>query len=201
MALETANYISDLVSTNPESTDGLAQADDHLRLIKSVLQSTFPNINAALSGSDEDLNTLTSRLTEITDVLDGVNPSTHIPSGVVLMWSGSDVDVPNGWSLCDGTNGTPDLRDRFVLGSSDNSTDLGASGSTHTLTSSQSGSHNHTTTTGSTTQSSVEVQAGTGQVVDANLPHTHPITSDGTHLHTVSMDSGKVYRIAYIIKD
>jgi len=35
--------------------------------------------------------------------------------GIIVMWSGSN--VPSGWTLCDGTNGTPDLRGRFVLGS------------------------------------------------------------------------------------
>lgn len=32
------------------------------------------------------------------------------------MWSGAVVDIPNGWSLCDGSNGTPDLRNRFIIG-------------------------------------------------------------------------------------
>lgn len=38
-----------------------------------------------------------------------------IPSGIIVMWSG--VTIPNGWLLCDGTNGTPNLRDRFIVGS------------------------------------------------------------------------------------
>jgi len=39
-----------------------------------------------------------------------------IPSGGIIMWSGSIATIPVGWALCDGTNGTPDLRDRFVVG-------------------------------------------------------------------------------------
>lgn len=39
-----------------------------------------------------------------------------VPSGVIVMWSGSIVSVPTGWLLCDGTNGTPNLRDRFIVG-------------------------------------------------------------------------------------
>lgn len=39
-----------------------------------------------------------------------------VPSGVILMWSGSIASIPSGWQLCDGTNGTPDLRDKFVVG-------------------------------------------------------------------------------------
>ncbi len=39
-----------------------------------------------------------------------------IPIGVIVMWSGSADQIPEGWALCDGNNGTPDLRDRFVVG-------------------------------------------------------------------------------------
>ena len=39
-----------------------------------------------------------------------------IPKGVIAMWSGVLADVPATWALCDGTNGTPDLRDKFVIG-------------------------------------------------------------------------------------
>ena len=40
-----------------------------------------------------------------------------VPSGIISMWSGSINDIPEGWVLCDGSYGTPDLRDRFILGS------------------------------------------------------------------------------------
>jgi hypothetical protein len=39
-----------------------------------------------------------------------------IPAGGIIIWSGSTGSVPAGWLLCDGTNGTPDLRDRFIIG-------------------------------------------------------------------------------------
>jgi len=39
-----------------------------------------------------------------------------VPAGAILLWSGSIASVPSGFYLCDGTNGTPDLRDRFVMG-------------------------------------------------------------------------------------
>lgn len=39
-----------------------------------------------------------------------------IPSGVIVMWSGASTSIPTGWVLCNGSNGTPDLRDRFVIG-------------------------------------------------------------------------------------
>jgi hypothetical protein len=39
-----------------------------------------------------------------------------IPLGVIVMWSGSVASIPSGWGLCDGTHGTPDLRDKFIVG-------------------------------------------------------------------------------------
>lgn len=39
-----------------------------------------------------------------------------VPSGAIMMWSGSIASIPSGWYLCNGSNGTPDLRDRFVVG-------------------------------------------------------------------------------------
>ena len=46
--------------------------------------------------------------------------ATAVPSGCILLWSGSTGSVPSGWLLCDGTNGTPDLRDRFIIGAGNN---------------------------------------------------------------------------------
>jgi microcystin-dependent protein len=38
------------------------------------------------------------------------------PKGVIVSWYGSASSIPKGWTVCNGTNGTPDLRDRFILG-------------------------------------------------------------------------------------
>ena len=43
-----------------------------------------------------------------------------IPRGVIAMWSGAAKDIPKGWALCDGTDDTPDLRGRFIVGASAN---------------------------------------------------------------------------------
>lgn len=59
MALETGTYISDLVSTNPVAGDPVSQADDHLRLIKSTVLATFPNINGAVTATPTQLNRVT----------------------------------------------------------------------------------------------------------------------------------------------
>lgn len=39
----------------------------------------------------------------------------QVPSGTILLWHGSMGSIPAGWHKCDGTNGTPDLRGRFVI--------------------------------------------------------------------------------------
>jgi len=58
MGLESGSYISDLVSTNPPGTDDRATADDHLRLIKAILKTTFPSINGAVTTTPAELNIL-----------------------------------------------------------------------------------------------------------------------------------------------
>lgn len=59
MALETGNYICDLVETNPPGTDNVSQGDDHLRLIKHVLLTQFPNLcGEAVTVTAADMNTL-----------------------------------------------------------------------------------------------------------------------------------------------
>lgn len=67
-----------------------------------------------------------------------------IPSGAILIWSGSLLAVPAGYAVCNGLNGTPDLRDRFVVGAGGSTylphdtggavTALGESLHTHTRT-------------------------------------------------------------------
>ena len=56
MALETGTYISDLVSTNPTASDPKSQGDDHLRLIKSTVKATFPNVSGAVTPTHTELN-------------------------------------------------------------------------------------------------------------------------------------------------
>jgi len=72
------------------------------------------------------------------------------PSGGIIMWSGTIATIPSGWYLCDGTNSTPDLRNKFIIAA--NADDAGVAKTTVTGTASQSGgtkdgtlgSHSHT---------------------------------------------------------
>ena len=82
--------------------------------------------------------------------------ASSLPSGIIVMWSGASTSIPTGWLLCNGSNNTPDLRNRFIVGAG-SSYSVGATGgeATHTLTIDEMPSHSHeldatTTTSGST---------------------------------------------------
>jgi len=49
-------------------------------------------------------------------ILGSSSATTAVPVGCILMWSGSIGSIPAGYVICDGTNGTPNLRDRFIVG-------------------------------------------------------------------------------------
>ena len=68
MALENGTYVNSLVTSNPASTDGIAQADDHLRLIKSTIKNTFPNLNGAVTATVAQLNSTASMPSSLTDL-------------------------------------------------------------------------------------------------------------------------------------
>ena len=64
------------------------------------------------------------------DALEVYTDVSAAPRGLIGLWSGAADTVPQGWALCDGTNGTPDLRDKFVVGAGSkyelgSSTDVG----------------------------------------------------------------------------
>lgn len=63
--------------------------------------------------------------------------SPAVPSGCILIWSGSVCSIPSGFVICDGTNGTPDLRNSFVLGAGNNYS-VGQTGGATTATLTQS---------------------------------------------------------------
>ena len=77
----------------------------------------------------------------------GTAPSVAtIPSGVIVLWSGSIGAIPSGWYLCDGTNGTPNLKDSFVVGAGNTYPVAGTGGSANAVIP----SHTHSATSTST---------------------------------------------------
>ena len=68
MGLETGTYIDSLNTSNPGATDSVAQGDDHIRLIKSTIKNSFPNITGAMTATHTELNLLdgvTANTTEL----------------------------------------------------------------------------------------------------------------------------------------
>lgn len=88
MALETADYIDELVDTNPPGGDQLSSADDHIRLLKSVLQSTFPNLSGAMTATEDELNLLddavvtTDQINYLADVSASVQDQLNAKVGI-----------------------------------------------------------------------------------------------------------------------
>jgi len=81
---------------------------------------------------------------KITSVGYAFEAGNGVPQGAIMMWSGAINQIPAGWALCNGTNGTPDLRDRFIAGAG-NTYAVGATGgeATHVLTIAEMPSHTH----------------------------------------------------------
>lgn len=99
-----------------------------------------------------------------------------VPAGTICLWHGAIVDIPTGWILCNGANGTPDLRDRFIV-CAGGAFAVGAAGGnqTHTHTFTGDG-HNHDFTAG--------FGIASGAVYD-NTTSTDPArgtTDSGNHL-------------------
>ena len=75
-----------------------------------------------------------------------------VPVGGIIMWSGAIGSIPSGWALCDGSNGTPNLEDRFVVGAGNTYAVDSTGGSADAVVVSHNhggyalsgGSHNHT---------------------------------------------------------
>lgn len=62
MGLESTTFIDGLVATNPTSSDNANQGDNHIRLIKSAIKATFPNITGAVTVTQSQINSVTGKL-------------------------------------------------------------------------------------------------------------------------------------------
>ena len=92
-------------------------------------------------------NNLVATYDNISGILTQIpSASPTLPSGVILIWSGSTGSIPSGYVICDGSNGTPDLRNSFVLGAGNSYTVGQTGGSTDAIVV----SHTHTATSTST---------------------------------------------------
>jgi len=74
MTVESATYLGDLDPSYPADSDNVIEGDNHIRLLKTVLQATFPNLDAAVTAAPADLNSLTGRQTFINNFLQAATP-------------------------------------------------------------------------------------------------------------------------------
>jgi len=140
-----------------------------------------------------------------------------VPSGLIAIWSGSTGSIPSGWLLCNGSNGTPDLRNSFVLGAG-NTYAVGATGGStdaivvsHTHTASSvvtDPSHTHTVTNsvfqsigggsggaggGTLTAASLSINSATTGITVATTNASAGVSGSGANMPPY-------YALAYIMK-
>jgi microcystin-dependent protein len=99
-----------------------------------------------------------------------------VPAGTIVMWSGSVTALPKGWALCDGTNGTPNLKGRFVVGYDPTDTDYNTVQKTGPSFTDADG-----TSDGTNTQDAKQVRLLITQMPSHN--HTGTTSTDGNHTH------------------
>lgn len=141
-----------------------------------------------------------------------------VPSGMILLWSGSIGSIPAGYLLCDGTNGTPDLRNRFIVGSGSTYAVNATGGSadaivvshTHTATSTVTDpGHTHTVVVGNQSTVNGSVSGGGSIAVPGNATLTTASNTTGITVATTNASAGTsgtganlppYYSLAYIMK-
>lgn len=110
-----------------------------------------------------------------------------LPVGTIVLWSGAIVDIPAGFVLCNGANGTPDLRDKFVVGAGLTyavAANGGAVNHNHDFT---GDGHNHTVDFGTSVQSGANYS-------DTSNPQSVTGTTDNEN------GLPPYYSLAYIMK-
>lgn len=190
-----ANYVK---SSNFTAKDSLPTGDSG-RIVKGTeIDTEFNAIASAISSkADSNSPTFTGTPTAPTAVL-GTNTTqiattafatatatAAFPVGGIIMWSGSIAAIPSGWSLCNGANGTPDLRDRFVVGAG-SSYAVNATGGANTvaLDATMIPAHTHTVSaTGTTgTESQGHTHTFSGTTSGQSNTHSHAVNDPG-HIH------------------
>lgn len=144
-----------------------------------------------------------------------IDVSSAVPSGVVVMWTGTIVDIPEGWFLCDGNNGTPNLKDRFVMGATTQTEMTKTGGSkdavvvahSHTGSTNTTGNHRHGISGyngGFSSNVLFSSDSNNGQSRSGNTSyagnHSHSLLINSTGETGVDKNLPPYYKLAYIMK-
>jgi prepilin-type N-terminal cleavage/methylation domain-containing protein len=151
-----------------------------------TVSTSVPEEWTALVARDLPTSSMAGTIVSSSVPAPGSMPDDSLAVGSIIMWSGSIASIPSGWQLCDGTNGTPDLRGRFILGVSSGE-NPGATGGSST--------HTHSGTVGASSQMIwIDDNSGGTDYWGSPSSHTHPLTIDAaSHLPPY-------YKLAYIMK-
>ena len=128
-----------------------------------------------------------------------------VPVGGIILWSGSTGSIPATWQLCDGTNGTPDLRDRFVIGAGNSYAVGGTGGNTSvTLTASNIPPHKHDNANAATAGGQVLIGSGAGKADQTNVKTSSTIYDASDNLISNPPSAIDIrppyYALAYIMR-
>ena len=124
-----------------------------------------------------------------------------------MMWSGTIASIPSGFVLCDGSNSTPDLRDKFIVGAKQDDSgtamsnitgSLASTGGNTSFTTSQEGSHMYTGTEDNPNQVQ-DASSSYNGIQNKNSRDRHQHGIDWRHTHTVTAIPS-FYALAYIMK-
>ena len=138
----TVNVIDDLDSNSKTDALSANMGNTIKKDIQSLITKVYANIVDNLSDDSNDKFLSANMGREINERLNaleataaaGGSINSEFPRGAIVMWSGALVDIPFGWVLCNGQNGTPNLTDKFVKGVSTATTNPGINNGSHKLT-------------------------------------------------------------------
>ena len=161
-----------LVTTDPAKIIKGTDIDNEYNAISSAIASKADVNSPSLTGTPTaPTATLGTNTTQIATTAFATAAATAaFPSGGIIMWSGLISAIPSGWYLCNGSNSTPDLRDKFIIGASADSG--GAAKTNITASYTQSGGSKDTIVVSHT-------HTFSGTTGDDSPDHTHLANSVG----------------------